>query len=43
EMAHQELGMKVLDRVREGLEEMAKLEQFPKMEGRMMTMVVAPK
>jgi len=43
EMAHQELGMKVLDRVRDGLEEMAKLEQFPKMEGRMMTMVVGPK
>jgi translation initiation factor IF-3 len=43
EMAHQQLGMDVLNRVRVGLEELVKLEQFPKMEGRMMTMVVAPK
>ena len=43
EMAHQDLGMKVLDRVREGLGEMAKVEQFPKMEGRQMIMVMAPK
>ncbi len=43
EMAHQELGMKVLDRVREELEELAKVEQFPKMEGRMMIMVIAPR
>ena len=43
EMAHQELGMKVLDRVREELDEVAKVEQFPKTEGRLMTMVVAPK
>ncbi len=43
EMAHQELGMKVLDRVRGELDEMAKVEQFPTMEGRMMTMVIAPR
>ncbi len=43
EMAHQELGMKVLDRVRGELGELTKVEQFPKLEGRMMTMVIAPK
>jgi len=43
EMAHQELGMKVLDRVREDVDELAKVEQFPKTEGRMMTMVIAPR
>lgn len=43
EMAHQEFGMKVLDRVREELTEDAKVELYPRMEGRMMTMVIAPK
>jgi translation initiation factor IF-3 len=43
EMAHQELGMKVLERVRDQVDEIAKVEQFPKMEGRMMTMVIAPR
>ena len=43
EMTHQEIGMGVLMRVREDLEEMAKVEQSPKMEGRQMTMVVAPR
>ena len=43
EMVHQNLGMRVLDRVRNDLEEIAKVEQFPKMEGRQMTMVMAPK
>jgi len=44
EMAHQDLGLKVLDRVRDDLgEEISKVEQFPKTEGRLMTMVVAPK
>ncbi|NQV83893.1 MAG: translation initiation factor IF-3 [Rhodospirillales bacterium] len=43
EMAHQDLGMKVLDRVREDVVEEAKVEQFPKSEGRLMTMVIAPK
>ena len=43
EMAHQDLGMRVLDRVRDELVEEVKIEQFPKTEGRLMTMVVAPK
>ena len=43
EMAHQEIGMQVLDRVRDELEELAKVEQFPKMEGRQMVMVMAPR
>ncbi|MFY7960015.1 MAG: translation initiation factor IF-3 [Elsteraceae bacterium] len=43
ELAHQDLGMKVLIRVRDDLEEIAKVEQMPKMEGRQMVMVVAPK
>ena len=43
EMAHQELGMKVLERVRNDLGEAAKVEQLPKMEGRQMIMVMAPK
>ena len=43
EMAHQELGMKVLDRVCDDLDEMIKVEIVPQMEGRLMTMVLAPK
>ena len=43
EMAHQDLGMRVLDRIREDLDEEVKIEQFPRTEGRLMTMVVAPK
>ena len=43
EMAHQDLGMKVLDRVRVEVDELAKVEQFPKTEGRLMTMVIAPR
>ncbi len=43
EMAHQERGMMVLHRVRDDLDEISKVEQFPKMEGRQMTMVIAPK
>ncbi len=43
EMAHQELGIKVLHRVRDQLDEVAKVEQFPKLEGRQMTMVMAPR
>lgn len=43
EMVHQDRGMNVLQRVREDLGEIAKVEQFPKMEGRLLTMVVAPK
>ncbi len=43
EMLHQDLGMKVLDRVRGEIEDVAKVEEFPRMEGRQMTMVIAPK
>jgi len=43
EMAHQDLGMKVLIRVRDDMAELAKVEQLPKMEGRQMIMVMAPK
>jgi|TARA_S200000501_G_scaffold100346_1_gene93812 translation initiation factor IF-3 len=43
EMAHQELGVNVLNRVREDTDEVAKIEAFPKLEGRQMIMVIAPK
>jgi len=43
EMAHQDLGMNVLMRVRDQLDEKAKVEQMPKLEGRQMIMVLAPK
>jgi translation initiation factor IF-3 len=43
EMAHQELGAKVLARVREETEEVAKVEAMPKLEGRQMVMVIAPR
>ncbi|MBV8492724.1 MAG: translation initiation factor IF-3 [Alphaproteobacteria bacterium] len=43
ELAHQELGMNVLMRVKDDLDEIAKVEQMPRMEGRQMTMVVSPK
>ena len=43
ELAHQELGMNVLIRVRDDLDTIAKVEQMPRMEGRQMTMVVSPK
>lgn len=43
EMAHQELGMDVLNRVRDEVEELSKVEAVPKMEGRQMIMVLAPK
>ena len=43
EMVHQDLGMRVLDRVREELDEDVKIEQFPRTEGRLMTMIMAPK
>ena len=43
EMAHKELGAQLLERVRDDLEEHGSVEQFPKMEGRQMTMVIAPK
>ncbi|MPZ24570.1 MAG: translation initiation factor IF-3 [Dehalococcoidia bacterium] len=43
ELAHQEIGMAVLERVKTELQEKSKVEQWPKMEGRQMTMVIAPK
>ncbi len=43
EMAHQEFGVRLLERVRDDLEEHAVVEQFPKMEGRQMVMVLSPK
>ncbi|WP_244442475.1 translation initiation factor IF-3 [Azospirillum lipoferum] len=43
EMAHQDLGMNVLVRVRDALDELAKVEQMPKLEGRQMIMVLAPR
>ena len=43
EMAHGELGMAVLRRVQEQTAEMAKVEAHPRMEGRQMLMVLAPK
>lgn len=43
EMAHQELGMQLLERVKNDLDEYGTVEQFPKMEGRQLTMVLAPK
>jgi len=42
EMAHQELGMQMLKRIEKDLEELGQVEQFPKMEGRQLTMVIAP-
>ena len=43
ELAHQELGMKLLERIKADLEDIAVIEQFPKMEGRQMVMVISPK
>ena len=43
EMAHQELGVKVLERIRNDLTELVKVEQMPKLENRQRVMVVAPK
>jgi translation initiation factor IF-3 len=43
EMAHMQLGMAVLQRIKADLEEITKVEQHPATEGRMMTMVVSPK
>ena len=43
EMAHQEFGAQLLERVKADLEELVAVESFPKMEGRQMVMMVAPK
>jgi translation initiation factor IF-3 len=43
EMAHQEIGVRLLERVRADLEPYGVVEQFPKMEGRQLVMVLSPK
>jgi translation initiation factor IF-3 len=43
EMAHQHLGMELLNRVQQDVDTFAKIEQYPKMEGRQMMMVLAPR
>lgn len=43
EMAHQEIGMRMLERLKSDLDEFGQVEQIPKMEGRQMIMVLAPK
>ena len=43
EMAHQEIGRRILDRVENDLNELAKVEQYPRMEGRQMVMMLAPR
>ncbi|HEY0973445.1 MAG TPA: translation initiation factor IF-3 [Solimonas sp.] len=43
EMAHQELGMQVIDRLKAELNEIAVIEQYPRMEGRQSVMVMSPK
>ncbi len=42
EMAHQEFGIRMLERIKGDLTEVAVVEQFPKMEGRQLIMVLAP-
>lgn len=42
EMAHQEIGMRMLERIKADLEQQAMVEQFPKMEGRQLIMVLSP-
>jgi translation initiation factor IF-3 len=42
EMAHQEFGMRMLERIKADLEDIGQVEQFPKMEGRQLIMVIAP-
>jgi translation initiation factor IF-3 len=43
EMAHQELGAQLLKRVEEDLKEVGMVEQYPRLEGRQMVMIIAPK
>lgn len=43
EMAHQDLGIKVLERVRADMEPLTKIEQMPRMENRQMVMVLTPR
>lgn len=43
EMAHQEIGMRQLERIKADIDDIAMVEQMPKMEGRQMIMVIAPR
>ena len=43
EMAHQDLGVKVLERIRTDMDERTKVEQMPRMENRQMIMVLSPR
>ena len=43
EITHQDIGMRMLERIRDELADVALVEQFPKLEGRQMIMVLAPK
>jgi translation initiation factor IF-3 len=43
EMAHQDIGRKLMERIANDLEELGTVESFPKMEGRQMIMIIAPK
>jgi len=43
EMAHQEFGIRLIDRIKEDTENAATVEQYPKLEGRQMVMMLAPK
>jgi translation initiation factor IF-3 len=43
EITHQDIGMRMLERIRDELSDVALVEQFPKLEGRQMIMVLAPK
>ena len=43
EMAHQDIGFRMLERLKQDLDDVGQVEQFPKMEGRQMVMVLAPK
>jgi translation initiation factor IF-3 len=43
EMAHQEFGVRLLERVRNDIDDLAVVEQMPRLEGRQMIMVVAPR
>jgi translation initiation factor IF-3 len=42
EMAHQHLAINILEKVKDEMADLAKIEQFPKLEGRQMIMVMAP-
>ncbi|MBV8522956.1 MAG: translation initiation factor IF-3, partial [Acetobacteraceae bacterium] len=43
EMAHQEIGIRVLERIRSEMDAMTKVEQMPRMENRQMVMVLTPR